>query len=219
MKLFNKSQKHTDHTKPWLSITICFGSALLFLILGAAPETLIYNRSGVEQGELWRLLSNHFVHCDISHLGWNLAALFILGSLLERRIGARLLGLTVFSCLGGSSWLWFIKTDLTLYCGLSGMLNSLFTVLLFIIWRERKHPILPLLAIAAVLKIFIEVSTQQSIFTHMSWNSVPSAHGAGMITGIFYYYLFITKVPKERVPRTRFLRAYEMEHEYRDLQG
>ena len=201
MTIFTKNSTQTDLHKPWFTISLCLGCTLLFMILGAVPDTLIYNRIAIEQGEIWRLLSNHFVHCDISHLGWNLAALLILGSLLERRLGARLLGLTAISCIGVSSWLWFIKTDLALYCGLSGMLNGLFSTLLLILWRENKHPILPLIAIAAVIKIIIEASTQQAIFTHLSWDSVPGAHGAGMIAGLCFF--LITMVPKEIVPQNQ----------------
>ncbi len=217
MKIFNKNSKQTNFQKPWFTITLCLGCALLFMILGAVPDTLIYNRNVIEQGEIWRLLSNHFVHCDISHLGWNLVGLLILGSLLEQHLGAKLLGLTAISCIGVSSWLWFIKTDLTLYCGLSGMLNGMFSFLLLILWRENKNPVIPLIAIAAVIKIIIEASTQQAIFTHLSWDSVPGAHVAGILTGLFYF--LITTVPKETIPRTRSSLAYRKGHVYQDLQG
>ncbi|HIP82178.1 MAG TPA: rhombosortase [Desulfocapsa sulfexigens] len=215
MKRLNTTSEKTSLNMPWLSFTIFLGSALLFLILGAVPDTLIYNRTAIENGEIWRLLSSHFVHCDLAHLGWNITALFILGSLLEQRLGTRLLGLLAISCIGVSSWLWFFKTDLTLYCGLSGILNGLFSALLFILWRENKHPVLPLIGIAAVVKSIVEASTQQALFTHLSWDSVPGAHGAGMIAGCLYF--FITMVPKETIPRTRFSTAYRMEHGGQDL--
>ena len=186
MKLHAKTKKYKSSPKPWLTITLCVGSLLLFLVQGAAPDALVYNRQALGQGEIWRLLTGHFVHCDLAHLGWNLAALLILGGLLEQRMGNRLLGVVAMSCLGVSSWLWFVKADLLLYCGLSGMLNGLLAVLLAILWQESRHPALPLVAVSVLLKIIIEAMSGQALFTHLSWVSVPGAHGAGLAAGVIY---------------------------------
>ncbi len=200
MKLFAKTKKYQTYPKPWLTISLCVGSLLLFLVLGAASEALVYNRQALAQGEIWRLLTGHFVHCDFAHLGWNLAALLILGGLLEQRLGTRLLGVVAISCLGVSSWLWFVKADLLLYCGLSGMLNGLLAVLLATLWQESRHPALPLVAVGVLLKIFIEAASQQAIFTHLSWAGVPGAHGAGLAAGVIY--LLTIAAPGGRVSRT-----------------
>lgn len=186
MKLFAKTNNYQSNPKPWLTISLCVGSLLLFPVLGAAPEALVYNRQALAQGEIWRLLTGHFVHCDFAHLGWNLAALLILGGLLEQRLGPKLLGVVTISCLGVSGWLWFVKTDLLLYCGLSGMLNGLLAVLLATLWQESRHPALPLVAVGVLLKIIIEAASGQAIFTHLSWAGVPGAHGAGLAAGVLY---------------------------------
>ncbi len=174
---------------PWLTIGLCLGSLLLFFSLGAAPESLLYSRPAVSKWELWRLFSAHFVHCDPAHLGWNLSGLLILGALLEQRLGARILGVIGISCLGVSGWLWTMKTELLLYCGLSGMLNGLLAVLLVILWRESRHPLLLFVGAGAVLKIAIEGASGQAIFTQLSWASVPGAHGAGLVAGILYLFI------------------------------
>jgi rhomboid family GlyGly-CTERM serine protease len=207
MKLFKNNSEQTDFIIPWLTFTICLGSVLLFLILGAVPDILIYNRSAIENGEIWQLLSNHFVHCDLSHLGWNITAFFILGSLLEQRLlRTRLFGLITISCIGVSIWLWFLKTDLTLYCGLSGILNGLLSALLLILWRENKHPLIPLVGVAAVMKIIIETLSQQTIFTHFSWESVPGAHGAGMIAGVVFFLITVVGRTCSLSRKNHFLR-------------
>lgn len=196
MKLFEKN----NTSPPWLTIGLCLGSLLFFLILGAAPESLIYSRQAIAQGEIWRLFTGHFVHCDFSHLSMNLIALLILGGLLEQQIGRKFSGVAAISCLGISSWLWFAKTDLQFYCGLSGMLNGLLVVLLVTLWRKNNHPILPFIAIASLLKIVIESTSQQAIFSNLSWAGVPGAHGAGLAAGITY--LVITAAQGEIIPRT-----------------
>ncbi|XOF33408.1 MAG: rhombosortase [Candidatus Electrothrix sp. YB6] len=170
---------------PLLTCSLCAAYLLLFLLFGPAPEALVYNRAAIAQGELWRLVSGHFVHCDRQHLVWNLLPLLLISGLLEQRIGwLRCAGLTGLSCLGISFWLYFGQTDLLRYCGLSGILNSLFAVLLARLWQEHRHPVVLLIGLAAIIKIAIEIMQQQAVFTHLSWGSVPEAHGAGMVVGV-----------------------------------
>jgi rhomboid family GlyGly-CTERM serine protease len=190
MKLFAEIDKHTgyiENHRPWLTGTLCAVCLLLFLILGAAPEALLYSRAAIAQGEIWRLLTGHFVHCDFAHLAWNLLPLLLIGGLLEQRIGwMKFSGVTAVSCLGVSGWLWFTQIDLQLYCGLSGMLNGLLVVLLATLWQESRHPVLSLIGLVALAKIIFETTNQEAIFTHLSWAGLPGAHGAGMATGIAY---------------------------------
>lgn len=173
---------------PLLTLGFTLLTTLLYPLFGKASQLFIYNRDFIAQGEIWRIVSGHFVHCDIAHLGWNLAAFFILASILEQRIGKKLLPVIMTSSLGVSAWLWFAKTDLVLYCGLSGMLNGLLAIALFLLWQESKNPLLPLTALGALAKIAIEAATGQSLFTDISWQSVPGAHGAGMTAGIAYLF-------------------------------
>jgi rhomboid family GlyGly-CTERM serine protease len=188
MKLPAKTKKRTEYRqKPWFTGTLCAGCLLLFLNLGTAPDTMVYNRAAIAQGELWRLLTGHFVHCDFSHLAWNLMPLLLIAGLLEQRLGARVTaGVTLVSCLGVSIWLWFTQTDLPLYCGLSGMLYGLLAVLLATLRQESRHPAIPLIGMAALLKIIFEIASRQAVFTHLSWAGLPGAHGAGMAAGIIY---------------------------------
>ena len=58
---------------------------------------------GVDQGEWWRLVSSAFLHSGLLHLAMNMAALWILGSQLERVLGsARFVGVYVVSLFAGS---------------------------------------------------------------------------------------------------------------------
>ena len=188
MKLFTEDNNHSgNQQKPWFSGTLCAGCLLLFLSLGTAPDTIVYNRAAIAQGELWRLITGHFAHCDFSHLAWNLVPLLLIAGLLEQRLGARVTaGVTLISCLGVSGWLWFAQTNLPLYCGLSGMLNGLLAVLLATLWQESRHPAIPLIGLVALLKIIFEIASREAVFTHLSWAGLPGAHGAGMAVGIIY---------------------------------
>jgi membrane associated rhomboid family serine protease len=58
---------------------------------------------GVDQGEWWRMVSSAFLHSGLLHLAMNMAALWILGSQLERVLGpARFVSVYVASLFAGS---------------------------------------------------------------------------------------------------------------------
>ncbi len=189
MNLFSQIDEQADSVQlPWLTGTFCIASLFLFLIYGKAPAALVYDRTAIAQGEIWRLITGHFTHCALPHLLWNLLPMALIGGLLEQRIGWRkFAGVTIASCLGVSGWLWFARIDLLLYCGLSGMLNGLLAVVLATLWQESRHPVLPLIGLAAVLKVIAETATREAIFTHLSWAGLPEAHGAGLLAGIIFF--------------------------------
>jgi rhomboid family GlyGly-CTERM serine protease len=188
MKLFSKNDNHPAKVQiPWLTAILYIATLALFLMYGEASTSLIYDRTAIAQGEIWRLLTGHFVHCDQAHLLWNLLPLALISGLLEQRVSwRRVSAVTLVSCLGVSGWLWFARPQLLLYCGLSGMLNGLLVVLLAMLWQENRHPVLPLIGLVAVLKIIFETTTQEAIFTHLSWAGFPEAHGAGLVSGVLF---------------------------------
>ncbi len=82
-------------------------------------------------------------------------------------------------------WVWFVETGLSYYCGLSGVLNCLFVIAVFLLWQDTRNPILPIIFIGAFAKIILEIYTHDSILTSISWASLPTAHLVGFITGAF----------------------------------
>jgi len=157
---------------------------LLYWFAGPAPASWVYERSAIAAGEWWRLLSAHLVHSDGEHLLWNLAALLIIGFLLERRSPALLLSGLLTGMAAVDGWLWFGLPELQRYCGLSGVLNTWLALLLYILWRETRQPMVVLVAGACVAKLLVELSTAEALFTATAWISVPSAHLAGVLAAI-----------------------------------
>ncbi len=70
------------------------------------------------------------------------------------------------------------------YCGLSGLLNSLLATGIYVLWRERRDPVVLLVAAGAVAKITFEGLSGQAVFTYVAWPSVPIVHGVGFATGL-----------------------------------
>lgn len=169
---------------PWRTIGLAMAAAALYLVLGAAPGDWVFDRVAITDGEWWRLLTGHWVHSDLSHAGWDIAALLLLGALFEARLAWRLPLLLLLASIGVDAWLWWGTPALRYYCGLSGILNALLVYGLVQLWRESRHPVALLTGVFAALKIVVEIGTGQALLTSTAWPSVPTAHAAGFLCGL-----------------------------------
>lgn len=101
---------------------------VLALQFGGEPvrESLAYTRDGVSGGQLWRLVTGHFVHLGWTHMWLNLAGLALVAWLVGAAFsGLRWLlvaGLTILTIDLG---FWFLYPGLAWYVGLSGLLHGL----------------------------------------------------------------------------------------------
>jgi rhomboid family GlyGly-CTERM serine protease len=176
---------HPIHrSAPWLTLTMSALALLLYLGAGPAAPALIFDRVAVTHGQWWRLVTGHLIHCDLSHLGWDVAGLLILGWLFEDRFSrARFLTVMASGMLAVNAWLWWGQAPLR-YCGLSGLLNTLLAAGLIQQWRNSRSGLAVAVGFAASLKIALECLHDQALFTATAWPSVPQAHAAGLWAGI-----------------------------------
>lgn len=172
--------------QPWLTGLAVLLTAGLWLLLGPAPPALVYDRAAVTQGEWWRLVTGHLVHSDGEHALWDITALALIGGIMERR-GRRRLALAALAGMASvGACLWWWLQELERYCGLSGMLNTLFIIALKDLWEEHRHPIIPLVALGLAIKLATESMGGHSLFVHTLWPSVPEVHVAGCVGGLIF---------------------------------
>ena len=169
-------------------------SVALYAIAGPAPELLVYDRHSIAAGELWRLVTGHWVHCDAGHALWNIAALALLGVLFERRLGWRMVAALAVGTIAVDAWLWWAMPQLARYCGLSGILNALLAAGLVQAWRETRDPLLPLVGAGALIKIAVEAAAGAAVFTHTAWPPVPAVHAIGLLAGTLLIGVWISQV-------------------------
>ncbi len=105
----------------------------LLVVLQALPtawrDALAYQRTAVEQGEIWRLLTANVVHLGWGHLLLNAAGLvLILWIFGESRSGRDWLTGFVISGLAASTGVYLSRPDLLTVVGLSGALHGLFVL-------------------------------------------------------------------------------------------
>lgn len=169
---------------PWRTLALAAAAAALFLLFGPAPEAWVFDRAVIAQGEWWRLLTGHWVHSDLTHAVWDIAALLLIGALCEGRLGRHLPLALLSGSIGVGAWLWWGVPGILYYCGLSGILNALLAFALVRFWRDTGHPVVLLTAVAAVAKIIIEIHGGAALLTQTAWPSVPTAHAAGFLSGL-----------------------------------
>ncbi|MBL1260928.1 MAG: rhombosortase [Thiotrichaceae bacterium] len=110
-----------------LPLTIC-AIALLIQIGGSeASQWLRYDREGILNGEVWRMITGHLVHLGWPHLLMNLIGLILIWLLfghLIKRNSWLLIG--TISTVGISAGMMFFNPELKWYVGLSGVLHGMF---------------------------------------------------------------------------------------------
>ncbi len=176
--------RHGRLRLPWRSFILGLLAILGYYIAGPAPELWVFSRAAISQGELWTLISGHWMHSDLEHAVWNISALIVLGSLFEQQLKTRLFTDLLLACVLMSFWLIYFMPDLSAYCGLSGILNTLLVTGIAALWQHYRAPSILLILALALIKNLMELFTQEAIFTHTTWPSVPEAHIVGMAIGL-----------------------------------
>jgi rhomboid family GlyGly-CTERM serine protease len=145
------------------------GLNLLVFRLGWA-EYLQYQRHAIEHGQLWRLITGHWIHLGTTHFLLNLLGLLILWQIIGNWLStgeklAVLLGSSLLISLG----LYFFYPQISWYRGLSGSLHGLWCAGALLGMRRDKR-------LASVLLVLLLIK--------LAWEQVfgPTA-GSVALTG------------------------------------
>ena len=114
----------------FLNYRVYIALALLCLLLALTPDSwhlvLRYSRSGLEQGEYWRLVTGHLLHSNSWHLLMNLGGLLLVALLHGRYFSSTVLVCQwLIAALLISLALYFGSAQIYAYVGLSGLLHAM----------------------------------------------------------------------------------------------
>lgn len=110
----------------WLPVVILLLAMVLMPGGEATRVGFRFDRSGIQSGELWRLVTGHFVHLGWSHFALNAAGLGLVWYLVGGNFDWRRWLLVAAVCLFAMDvGLWFLNPDLGWYVGLSGLLHGI----------------------------------------------------------------------------------------------
>lgn len=166
---------------PIVTLLLCGLAGGLLLVPPVAQNVLYFHFDQIYLGKLLGLITGHWIHANFQHLIWNVAALAILGTMIERRSRSLLLWSLLVGTLSVDLLLLSPFSDLQRYCGLSGVLNTLLGVVLYLFWRETRSTLVPLTAVLSLAKIALEMYSGQSVFTEIAWPPFAAAHLAGIL--------------------------------------
>lgn len=144
-----------------------------FFINGAQYKPLI------DDGEVWRVFTAMFLHANITHIGFNMWALYLFGPSLERRFGsASFAALYLAAGLGGASLYQAIgRTEPAI--GASGAIFGLMGALIAATYRQRHTPAGRAVFSQLVLLLVINMSLPL-VVASIAWE----AHLGGLVAGL-----------------------------------
>lgn len=145
-----------------------------------------FHRTGIAEGEVWRLLTGHLDHLGWEHLFLNAVFFALISLLFERLFSAySLLSYWLISCLSISVLLLFYSPNLVWYVGLSG---SLYSLLMIGLIADRSYPLSlrGLILIVLLVKITLEqLNMNVSAISEFIGGPVAvDSHFYGVLVGI-----------------------------------
>jgi membrane associated rhomboid family serine protease len=127
----------------------------------------------IANGEPWRLVTGAFLHASITHLFFNMVALWFVGSAVEPRLGRwRYIVVYLLSALGGAVLSYVVDSPMVPTVGASGAVFGLFGSVLILAMRLR-------LDIAGILGIIVLNAVLGFVIPGINWR----AHLGGLIVG------------------------------------
>lgn len=160
---------------PWWTIGLVTAAVAVLMIPGAA-ELLVYERSAIARGELWRLFTAHLTHYSASHLINNMLVLVFAAWLVEERYRADLLRVLALSAVAIGFAVFVFRPEITRYAGVSGISLALLTyaALRGLTENRRWRIVCSVVLVMICLKL-----TAESLF---GWQPIDWKQQAGFVT-------------------------------------
>ena len=164
-----------------VTYTLIGVNVLMFLLQSTSAgleRELVLWPPAVADGELYRLLTSAFLHYGLTHILFNMWALYIVGPPLEMALGRLRFGALYFlSALGGSVLVYLASALNAATAGASGAVFGLFGAM-FVVGRKLNMDVRFVVVIIALNLAFtfvIPLISSQNI----SWQG----HIGGLVTG------------------------------------
>lgn len=172
----------TTWRTPFLTIGLLMVLAGLYFLVPDKTQ-LYFSSEAIIKGDIWRLVTGHFIHADASHLFWNGLGMAVLGTLIEQHSKTQW-GLALLAgIVSVSALLLSPLSTLDNYCGLSGVLNTFLLLITWLEWKLTRSWLMVAIACGSVAKAIAEVYLGESLLTHISWPPYAWSHVAGLAGG------------------------------------
>ncbi len=167
--------------KPVVTYALIAACVVMFVLQNASPQLqseLVLHSPSVAEGQLYRLVTSAFLHYGMTHLLFNMWALWVIGPPLEAALGRLRYGaLYGLSALGGSVLVYLLSDLGAATAGASGAVFGLFGAT-FVIGKRLNLDVrwvIGLIALNLAFTFVIPLISSQNI----SWQG----HIGGLVTG------------------------------------
>lgn len=180
-------------------------SAVIF-ILGVMYSVLNpymgFDRTLIQHGEVWRILSCNLVHLNVNHMLLNLSVYVLISLLFKSSIPMRQWYTCLIICgLSVGLGLYFLDPGLHRYVGLSGVLYGLLAFGLLLNLKENIYVYLAVYAIASykVISQQFDSFDDQQMKEFIGGSVIASSHLYGLIAGnVFAFILIAIRIQKDK---------------------
>lgn len=186
----------TIHGDPILVSKILIGLIVAVFVVNLALDDRLFELFAMQgaavalDGEQYRLVTSAFLHSGLTHLAFNMLALWFVGGAVEPRLGRwRYLAVYLLSALGGSVLSYVVDSPLQVSVGASGAVFGLFGAL-FVLMRKLRFDVgglVGLIAINAVIGFIPGLN--------INWR----AHLGGLIVGTLLTLVMVYAPQRNRV--------------------
>jgi membrane associated rhomboid family serine protease len=164
-------------TRPVVTYVLIAINVAMFVVQTAAPEFekqfFLWPNGVAHYDQFYRLLTSGFLHAGITHIAFNMIALYFTGPAVEHALGhARFLALYVLSLLGGSVLVYLLTPVGTPTLGASGAIFGLFGAS-FVLARKLQFDIRGIVGLIVINLVITFVAPG------ISWQG----HIGGLLTG------------------------------------
>ncbi len=184
-------------------ITLLMGMTFVavFFLQKMTPN-LQYDRAAIASGELWRIITSHWVHWSFDHFLWCTVTFVALGCVCERISRKGYIVTLAASIFVIPAVLWLADPEMVLYRGLSGLASAVFIFGAAMVMRtsylNKDWPVLYLSGFAGfglIGKILFEYISGETLFVNSQalFTPAPLVHLAGGVVGLAVYFKFRNK--------------------------
>jgi membrane associated rhomboid family serine protease len=169
-----------------VALSILVICSVLFLVQSLGPVGSLLAAYGaqinelIQAGEWWRLLTSAFLHANLTHILFNMWALWVFGPDLERRAGSLPFAVLYVSSVlaGGAAFFFLAGPDAGPAVGASGAIFGLFGAWIAEALRQR-HTLAGRASLNQLLVLLVINAALPLLIPHIAWQ----AHLGGLVAG------------------------------------
>ena len=171
-------------------IALCIASTKI----NALASLFVFDREAILRGELWRLITSHFVHFSDIHLVYNLVVFGIIGWILEYKGYRYLKLLYLLMAFSISTVLLVLKPNMAYFGGLSGIACGSILYCSLLCLREPSP--WRTISIFSIIFLFVKISLETynggSLLPYWGTQGfipIPLSHIVGSLTAFMLFLL------------------------------